>query len=48
MNDKLDVLSLITTDWIEKYRRMWERRYLALDGLLEELQTMQAKGARKK
>ncbi|MCG6169783.1 ArsR/SmtB family transcription factor [Leptospira sanjuanensis] len=32
------------TDWIEKYRRMWEGRYQVLDGLLEELQTMQSKG----
>ncbi|MBL8018680.1 MAG: winged helix-turn-helix transcriptional regulator [Leptospirales bacterium] len=28
-------------DWIEKYRQMWEKRYKVLDGLLEELQTMQ-------
>ncbi|MEI1277922.1 metalloregulator ArsR/SmtB family transcription factor [Leptospira venezuelensis] len=35
------------TDWIEKYRHMWEKRYLSLDGLLEELQTMQTKGDRK-
>lgn len=27
------------SDWIEKYRQMWEKRYLALDGLLEELKT---------
>ncbi|TGM98330.1 ArsR/SmtB family transcription factor [Leptospira yasudae] len=32
------------TDWIEKYRQMWEERYQVLDGLLEELQTMQSKG----
>ncbi|TGM90114.1 ArsR/SmtB family transcription factor [Leptospira licerasiae] len=32
------------TDWIEKYRQMWEKRYQSLDGLLEELQTMQTKG----
>ncbi|TGL63508.1 ArsR/SmtB family transcription factor [Leptospira sarikeiensis] len=32
------------TDWIEKYRQMWEKRYQVLDGLLEELQTMQIKG----
>ncbi len=32
------------TDWIEKYRQMWEKRYQVLDGLLEELKTMQTKG----
>ncbi|PJZ78578.1 ArsR/SmtB family transcription factor [Leptospira neocaledonica] len=32
------------TDWIEKYRQIWEKRYQVLDGLLEELQTMQIKG----
>ncbi|PJZ70955.1 transcriptional regulator [Leptospira perolatii] len=35
-------------DWIEKYRQMWEGRYQALDGLLEELQTMQIKGDQRK
>ncbi|MBM9589757.1 winged helix-turn-helix transcriptional regulator [Leptospira sp. 201903075] len=34
----------VAIDWIEKYRQMWEKRYQALDGLLEELQTMQTKG----
>lgn len=34
------------TDWIEKYRRMWEKQYQIIDGLLEELQTMQIKGDR--
>ncbi|TGK40313.1 ArsR/SmtB family transcription factor [Leptospira andrefontaineae] len=32
------------TEWIEKYRQMWEKRYQSLDGLLEELQTMQTIG----
>ncbi|BDA80269.1 hypothetical protein LPTSP3_g31990 [Leptospira kobayashii] len=32
------------TDWIEKYRQMWEKRYQALDGLLEELQAIQTNG----
>ncbi|EMJ98891.1 toxin-antitoxin system, antitoxin component, ArsR family [Leptospira sp. B5-022] len=32
------------TDWIEKYRQMWEKRYHSLDGLLEELKTMQTIG----
>jgi len=35
-------------DWMEKYRQIWEKRYQALDGLLEELQRIQPKGARKK
>jgi len=34
-------------DWIEKYRLMWEKRYRALDGLLEELQTLQTQGDQK-
>jgi len=29
------------SDWIEKYRQLWEKRYQALDNLLEELQTLQ-------
>ena len=29
------------TAWIEKYRQMWEKRYLALDSLLDELQGIQ-------
>lgn len=32
------------TAWIEKYRQMWEERYQALDGLLGELQAIEAKG----
>lgn len=35
-------------DWMEKYRQMWEKRYQALDGLLEELQKIQTKGRKKK
>ncbi|TGM31809.1 ArsR/SmtB family transcription factor [Leptospira biflexa] len=35
-------------DWIETYRQIWEKRYQALDGLLEELQTMQTKGKGKR
>ena len=27
--------------WIEKYRQMWQKRYQALDGLLEELKQME-------
>lgn len=36
------------TDWIEKYRQMWETKYKILDGLLEELQSIQTKGDQKK
>lgn len=36
------------TEWIERYRRMWETRYLALDGLLEELKGIQTKGEQEK
>lgn len=32
------------TDWIEKYRQMWEERYQTLDVLLEELKTLQKQG----
>jgi len=35
-------------DWIEKYRQMWEKRYKILDGLLEELQTIQKRGEKQK
>ncbi|MBL8993181.1 MAG: winged helix-turn-helix transcriptional regulator [Spirochaetia bacterium] len=35
-------------EWMEKYRQMWERRYKALDGLLEELQTMETQGDEQK
>ncbi|MBI3394923.1 MAG: winged helix-turn-helix transcriptional regulator [Spirochaetia bacterium] len=35
-------------DWIEKYRQMWEKRYQALDGLLDELQTLQTRGEEQK
>ncbi|TGM58867.1 ArsR/SmtB family transcription factor [Leptospira adleri] len=36
------------TDWIEKYRQMWEKRYQVLDTLLVELQTIQTQGDRQK
>ncbi|AYV57775.1 ArsR/SmtB family transcription factor [Leptospira kmetyi] len=36
------------TDWIEKYRQMWEERYQALDALLVELQTIQTQGDKRK
>ncbi|MCW7496840.1 metalloregulator ArsR/SmtB family transcription factor [Leptospira levettii] len=35
-------------DWMEKYRQIWETRYQALDGLLDELQRIQPKGVKKK
>ena len=35
-------------DWLEKYRQMWEKRYQALDGLLEELQALHTKGDQQK
>ncbi len=31
------------TDWIEKYRLMWEKRYKDLDFLLEEMQNIKSK-----
>lgn len=46
---KLEIAPLNTAiDWLETYRQNWEKRYQALDGLLEELQTIQTKGRRKK
>ncbi|GBF37930.1 ArsR/SmtB family transcription factor [Leptospira johnsonii] len=36
------------TDWIEKYRQMWEGRYQTIDGLLEELQAIQIEGEEQK
>ena len=36
------------TDWIEKYRLLWEKRYQALDELLEELKPIQTKGDQEK
>ncbi len=34
----------VAIEWMEKYRQLWESRYQVLDGLLEELQTIQSKG----
>ena len=31
------------TDWLERYRRLWERNYQRLDALLEELKTKERK-----
>lgn len=36
------------TDWIEKYRQMWENRYQALDALLGELKAIQTQGDKQK
>lgn len=35
------------TAWLEKYREFWERRYSALDELLDELQAMPSKASSK-
>jgi DNA-binding transcriptional ArsR family regulator len=35
------------SDWAEKYREMWERRFDRLDSYLDELQTKEKKNARK-
>jgi DNA-binding transcriptional ArsR family regulator len=31
------------TEWLERYRRLWERNYQRLDALLEELKTKERK-----
>lgn len=36
------------TEWLEKYRQFWERRYSVLDDLLEELQGKTPKSKRKR
>lgn len=36
------------TAWLEDYRQFWERRYSALDALLDELQARPAKRTRKR
>jgi DNA-binding transcriptional ArsR family regulator len=36
------------TAWLEKYRQFWERRYTALDELLNQLQTKSPKSKRKR
>ena len=35
------------TEWLERYRKFWEARYAALDGLLEEMKA-DAKSAKKR
>lgn len=36
------------TEWLEAYRRFWERRYEALDALLVEMKAAKKKSAKKK
>jgi len=36
------------TEWLERYRRYWERNFQRLDALLDELQTKQKKRKRTK
>jgi DNA-binding transcriptional ArsR family regulator len=36
------------TAWLEEYRKFWERRYRALDQLLDELQAKPPKAGRKR
>jgi len=36
------------TAWLEEYRQLWERRYSALDDLLDEMQGKPAKPKRKR
>ena len=36
------------TAWLEEYRQFWERRYTALDELLDELQAKPRKSKRKR
>src|SRR5207253_10820795 len=36
------------TEWLEGYRRFWERRFQRLDALLDELKTTSRKGRRTK
>ena len=35
------------TDWLERYREMWEARFLKLDNLLEELKEKENRHVRK-
>jgi|SRR5688572_7187717 len=35
------------SEWAERYRQMWERRFDRLDSYLDELQTKEKKNARK-
>lgn len=45
---KLEVAPLQeATDWLERYREQWERRFEALDDLLTELQTKEKRHGKK-
>src|SRR5690349_8529036 len=35
------------TDWLERYREQWERRFQALDNLLDELQAKEKRHGKK-
>jgi DNA-binding PadR family transcriptional regulator len=35
------------TDWLERYREMWEQRLQALDDLLDELKTQEKRHGKK-
>jgi len=35
-------------EWIERYRKIWEKNYQRLDVLLEEMKTVQAKTKRRR
>jgi DNA-binding transcriptional ArsR family regulator len=36
------------TEWLERYRELWEKAFLRLDELLDELQSTEKKAAEKK
>ena len=36
------------TEWLERYRRLWEERFDRLDALLDEMKTKETKHARSK
>jgi DNA-binding transcriptional ArsR family regulator len=35
-------------DWLERYRRIWDARFDALDGLIEELKDKEARDGRRR
>jgi DNA-binding transcriptional ArsR family regulator len=46
---RLEALPLAeATEWLVRYRKFWEGRYLRLDALLEELKIKKKKGGRAK
>ncbi len=44
---KLQQLSAVS-DWVEQYRKLWEQRFDALDGVLEKMKTGVKKRPRRK